>query len=82
MDYGLRGFAVGLITLKQMGLFFGWRGHSAYFNTQQYGFPEHKNVNEDGEKLYDYKEVYVWDRDRPLKPAETELPTHKLRNII
>lgn len=57
-----------LITLDDMGSMFGWRGHSAYFNTQQYGFPEPKNLTADGDKLYDYNEVYSWDKDRPLKP--------------
>jgi hypothetical protein len=57
-----------LITLEDMGGMFGWRGHAAYFNSQQYGFPEYKELDESGRKLYDYNEIYYWDNNRPLKP--------------
>lgn len=67
------GLKMQLITLKDMATLYGWRGHSAYFNTKQYGFPEPVEETPEEGKLYSREEVEKWDRCRPVGP-----PTHNL----
>ena len=55
-----------------MSALYGWRGHSAFFNTKQYGFPEPVGENSNGEALYDREEVEKWDKERPLPPPNKE----------
>lgn len=57
------------VTLEEMSVILGWRGHSAYFNTQIAGFPSPAVVIE-GEKKYSLQEVIDWDRNRPLQHSE------------
>lgn len=66
-----------LITLEDMGVIYGWRGHSAFFNTQQYGFPQPVETK-NGIDYYHKHEVDLWDKERPLKPdsPETSYPIH------
>lgn len=59
------------VTLDEAGQALGWRGHSAYFNSQLFGFPEALSKNDDGEHLYDYEALVEWERNRPIKPSES-----------
>ena len=67
-----------LITFYDMSSIFGWRGHAAFFNSKQYGFPQPVSQNNSGDNLYSLEEVVQWDKERPLKPHEgTTLPGFK-----
>lgn len=57
------------VTLKDLAILLGWRGHSAYFNSKLFGFPEHVGVTPEGEKLYIYEDIIAWDRNRPVDPS-------------
>lgn len=72
------------LNVEEIGQHLGWRGHSAYFNTQQGSFPKPLNVN--GEMKYSLEEVIEWDKNRPLHVSDNiqtgALPIIMKNNII
>jgi len=58
------------VTLSDLSHLLGWRGHSAFFNSKLFGFPEPVAKNSDGDNLYIYEDIVMWDRERPLDQSK------------
>ena len=68
-----------LVSLEQVARYTNWGTHGTYFNTQQAGFPQAKEVTEEG-KLYSLEEIMEWDRNRP-SPISPNTEVYIIRSV-